>query len=127
MSPCCQADVHRSAACNATYCGRCDQWLEEPKVVPISHGPTWRRNPETGKFVAPKLSLGPLLVAWCHRYLRSPDGDGPFLFTPEQTRLLYWIYAVEELPEDHPSIEDVEDRVRWVYRELNVQRLKGWG
>lgn len=129
VSPCCEgADVHRSVACNATYCGGCDTWLEAPKVLATTYGPTWRRDPQTGKFVQPLLSLGPIIVAWCHRYLRSPDGEGPFRFTPEQTRLLYWIYAVEEMEEGQLGPEDdVEDRVRWVYRELNIQRLKGWG
>lgn len=52
-------------------------------------------------------------MAWAKRWLTHPDG-APWTFTKEQVRLLHWIYAI-----DH--------RGRFVYRELNVQRLKGWG
>lgn len=113
-SPCCPGAVARySEPCNAPYCEQCDAWIVKPTVVAATLGPTWARGAD-GKFIAPKYSLGPAIVAWVTRYVKSPSGIGPWKFSAEQLRLLYWIYAVDE-------------QGRWVYRELNVQRLKGWG
>lgn len=113
-SPCCLGSLARwSESCNGAYCEACDTWTTTPAVVAQHFGPTWRRG-EDGRFVAPKYSLGPVVVAWVKKYVKSPDGDGMWAFTPEQLRLLYWIYAVDE-------------HGRWLYRELNIQRLKGWG
>jgi len=120
-SPCCQetpagdpAAIRWSEPCNAPYCDGCDRWIEEPHVEAVYTGPTWERNPETGKFRAPTLTLGPAIVAWVKTYVNSPDGNGEWKFTGEQLRLLYWIYALR--PDG-----------RWLYREINIQRLKGWG
>ena len=55
-----------------------------------------------------------MIDAWVKRYIKSPDGTGMWEFTREQRRMLYWIYAIDE-------------HGRWLYRELNIQRLKGWG
>jgi hypothetical protein len=77
----------------------------------VSTGPTWRRD-ENG-FVAPKHSLGKAILRWVSEYVQMPDGS-PWVFTKEQTRLLYWMYAID-------------DRGRWLYREITVQRMKGWG
>lgn len=103
-----------SEPCNAAYCESCDEWIGEPIVVPVSTGPSWQRDSETGRFVSPQYSLGPTIAAWVQRYVNSPDGDGPWRFTQEQLRLLYWFYALDE-------------NGRWTYRELNIQRSKGWG
>lgn len=114
-SSCCPNAVDRwSDPCNAAYCEACDRWATPPAVIPVHHGPTWERDPDTGRFIAPKLSLGPVIDAWVKRYIKSPDGTGMWEFTREQRRLLYWIYAIDE-------------HGRWLYRELNIQRLKGWG
>jgi len=114
-SSCCPGAVDRwSDPCNAAYCEACDRWTTPPTVIPVHHGPTWERDPDTGRFIAPKLSLGPVIDAWVKRYIKSPDGTGMWEFTREQRRLLYWIYAIDE-------------NGRWIYRELNIQRLKGWG
>lgn len=114
-SSCCPGAVDRwSDPCNAAYCEACDRWATPPAVIPVHHGPTWERDPDTGRFIAPKLSLGPVIDAWVKRYIKSPDGTGMWEFTREQRRMLYWIYAIDE-------------HGRWLYRELNIQRLKGWG
>lgn len=113
-SPCCPGHVLRwSEPCNAAYCEECDRWDSTPVITPIATGPCWRRG-DDGRYVAPAYSLGPAIAAWVKKYVKSPDGDGMWSFTPEQLRLLYWIYAVR--PDG-----------RWLYRELNIQRLKGWG
>lgn len=112
-SPCCPGSVTRwSKSCNGAYCEACDTWTADPIVIAQHFGPSWTRG-EDGKFLAPKYSLGPVIVAWVKKYIKAPDGNGMWSFTPEQLRLLYWIYAVDE-------------RGRWLYRELNIQRLKGW-
>ena len=107
------AKLRWSEPCHAAYCEECDEWEGEPWVEPIAHGPTWQRGVD-GKFIAPKYSLGPVIVAWVKKYVKGPDGSDHWTFTPEQLRMIYWIYAVDE-------------RGRWIYRELNIQRLKGWG
>lgn len=115
VSSCCPgANLRYSEPCHAAYCERCDTWQSEPKVIPFTLGPTWQRDPETGRFLMPKYTLGPEIAAWVRKYVNSPDGEGGFRFTKEQLRLLYWIYAIDE-------------NGRWVYRELTIQRLKGWG
>lgn len=104
--------LRRSESCAADYCENCDRWHGDPRIVPLHLGPTWERD-TFGRFIAPEFSLAPDLMAWAKRWLTHPDG-APWTFTKEQVRLLHWIYAVDE-------------RGRFVYRELNVQRLKGWG
>src|SRR5690606_41632215 len=47
----------------------------------------------------PERTLGWSLRYWASKYLRQPDGPDagkPFMFTPEQTRLVLWWYAVDE-------------------------------
>ena len=113
-SPCCKGYLlRRSVPCNADYCENCDTWATEPRVVPHTLGPSWQRDAD-GRFVRPAHTLGPQIARWVKEYINSPDGTGAFVFSPEQLRLLYWIYAVD-------------DSGRWVYRELTIQRLKGWG
>lgn len=118
-SPCCQdAQLLYSELCHAPYCSKCNTWQGEPWVQPVTFGPTWRRG-EDGKFARPEHTLGPQIVRWVKKYVRSPDGDGNWQFTPEQLRLLYWIYAVEPKSNNHRTV--------WKYREITIQRLKGWG
>ena len=113
-SPCCKGYLlRRSVPCNADYCENCDTWATEPRVVPHTLGPSWQRDAD-GRFIRPAHTLGPQIARWVKEYIKSPDGTGAFVFSPEQLRLLYWIYAVD-------------DSGRWVYRELTIQRLKGWG
>ena len=113
-SPCCKGYLlRRSVPCNADYCENCDTWATEPRVVPHTLGPSWQCDAD-GRFIRPAHTLGPQIARWVKEYIKSPDGTGAFVFSPEQLRLLYWIYAVD-------------DSGRWVYRELTIQRLKGWG
>jgi hypothetical protein len=95
-----------------SYCEKCDTWYGAPVVTPVSTGPTWRRDAD-GKFVRPEHSLGHAIIRWVSEYVQNPDGT-PWVFTPEQTRLLFWMYAIDR-------------RGRWLYREMTVQRMKGWG
>lgn len=85
--------------------------LLEP-IVPNCLGPSWQRTPEGG-WLLPKHTLGWQIIAWAAKNLRSDEG-GPWRFTPEQMRLLLWIYAVDE------------DGM-FVYRDIVLQRMKGWG
>lgn len=65
----------------------------------------------------PKYTLGWYLLYWAAKYLRQPDGPEagePFHFTPEQTRLVLWWYAVDE-------------RGRFLFNSGVIRRMKGWG
>lgn len=65
----------------------------------------------------PRLSLAPLVVNWCARYIRQPDGPnagGPFSFTPEQLKFLWYFYAIDETG-------------RWLWMRAVLRRAKGWG
>lgn len=79
---------------------------------PIHFGPTWRRD-DQGEFVYPERTLGWQILQWVRDNLLDDEGN-PFTPSPEQSRFILWMYAV-----DH--------RGRFVYRELVLQRLKGWG
>ena len=47
-SSCCPGAVDRwSDPCNAAYCEACDRWATPPAVIPVHHGPTWERDPDT--------------------------------------------------------------------------------
>lgn len=117
-SPCCpEALLRWSKPCNARYCEHCGTWRDAPKVAPTAWGPTWKTG-DDGKFVRPEHTLGPQVAAWVKKYVKSPDGDGMWRFTPEQLRLLYWIYAIRP--------ESTRNATSWIFRELNIQRLKGW-
>lgn len=88
-------------------------------------GPTWERNPDWDgedpltEFVLPEFTLGWQAIKWAEDNLLSDetDEDGnalPFSFTNEQMRFILWMYAI-----------DINGR--FIYRELVLQRLKGWG
>ena len=101
-----------SEVCHASYCDFCDEWLEgTPYVVPQYLGPTWHRGPD-GRFVMPQNSLGPMAILWMYTWLQL--AGSPFIPTYEQARFICWMYAV-----DH--------RGRFIYRDITLQRLKGWG
>ncbi|WP_327292453.1 terminase [Streptomyces sp. NBC_01198] len=87
-------------------------------LEPDFHGPTWQRDPFTGKWHLPKHTLGWQIVGWCAEYL---SGEGstdekpvPWKFTKEQLRFVLWWYAIDGDGE-------------FVYRTGVLQRLKGWG
>jgi hypothetical protein len=65
----------------------------------------------------PELSLAPGVLAWCERYIRQPDGPdagGPWSFTTEQKRFLFYFYAIDEAG-------------RFIWTRSVLRRAKGWG
>jgi hypothetical protein len=102
---------------------------------PVSFGPTWAINPtwrpgdSPGKqYILPERTLGWQIQAWVEgvpelgivgniNSLDDTDEWGrplPFRFTREQLRFVLWMYAVDE-------------HGRFVFRDIVLQRLKGWG
>lgn len=95
------------------------------EVVPFHIGPTWDRNPfwtgpcDPQGYILPKLTLGWQALDWIGKNLLADetDEDGkplPFDLTDEQKRFILWFYAIDETG-------------RFLYREVVLQRLKGWG
>lgn len=111
-------------------------------VEPFTMGPTWKKDPQWGiysqlakdrfvednlrdpeGFILPELTLGWQAIEWAERNLLSDDIDEtdpdgarrlPWSFTAEQIRFILWFYAID-------------DRGRFIYREVIFQRLKGHG
>jgi hypothetical protein len=83
------------------------------KLEPVHIGPTWLKDPDTGKWKLPEHTLGWEIAGWCAEYLKGEDGK-PWKFTREQLRFILWWYAVDEYG-------------RFIYRKGVLQRLKGWG
>lgn len=82
-------------------------------VSPVCIGPTWQRDPDTGKFVLPYRTLGWDVIRWAGEKLQHEDGS-PWRYTPEQARFVLWWYAVDE-------------HDRFLYRDGVFQRMKGHG
>ena len=82
-----------------------------PPVTPYTLGPTWQKT-EDGNWLLPERTLGWFVIGWIGTNLQL-DG-GPFPLTGEQMRLILWIYAID-------------DRGRFIYRDIVLQRMKGWG
>jgi hypothetical protein len=101
------------------------------EVVPWSMGPTWDRNPDWDGprdpqgYILPKLTLGYQVIKWIQDNLLDDESDDeneiPFKLTPEQARFILWFYALDE------GDEYREATGRFKYREVVLQRLKGWG
>lgn len=94
-------------------------------VVPATLGPCWDRNifwkgprdPEG--YILPELTLGWQVIRWIEENLLADETDEhekplPFQLTSEQARFILWFYAIDE-------------DGRFLYREVVLQRLKGWG
>lgn len=90
---------------------------EDVPVEPIYIGPTWQKNPE-GRWVLPDLTLGYQAIKWAQTELLDPNPEAAegafFRFTQEQARFVLHFYAVD-------------DRGRFLWRDVVLQRLKGWG
>lgn len=85
------------------------------EAPPVTPGPL--RAIHIGPEGLPPLTLGWHALAWTHRWLRQPDGPNakqPWMYTPEQARLLLWWYAINEEGE-------------FIYRSGLIRRMKGWG
>lgn len=108
--------------------------------APVVHGPTWSLNPDWDgadpltKYLLPEHTLGWHILHWIHENLladdhegeedeeddlqaifeRTSENTGPFMPTPEQARFILWMYAVDV-------------RGRFIFRDIILQRLKGWG
>lgn len=80
---------------------------------PVSHGPTWAKGDGPGGFAYPEHTLGWHILDWISKNLLDDEGN-PFEPTAEQARFILWMYAVDE-------------RGKFIYREIVLQRLKGWG
>lgn len=78
-----------------------------------SYGPSWLVGDDS-QYVLPKLTLGWEVLGWTAEWLRNPQTEGPWMYTPEQARLVLWLYEVDE------NGERTNNR-------CVVQRSKGWG
>ena len=98
-----------------------DDWI----VIPQTYGPTWDRDPtwdgprDPEGYILPKITLGWQVIKWIETNLLADETDEndqplPFKLTNEQMRFLLWFYAIDETGRFH-------------YREVVLQRLKGWG
>ena len=95
------------------------------EVVPDRIGPTWDLDPDwdgprdPDGYVLPKHTLGWQAIKWIGDNLLADETDEhdkplPFSLTREQMRFILWFYAIDE-------------GGRFAYREVVLQRLKGWG
>jgi len=95
------------------------------EVVPFTLGPTWDRNPawegprDPRGYILPKLTLGWQALDWVEKNMLADETDKddkplPLDLTDEQKRFILWFYAIDE-------------DGRFAYREVVLQRLKGWG
>lgn len=95
------------------------------EVTPFHIGPTWSKDPlwpgprDPDDFILPEITLGWQAVKWIEENLLADETDEhdnplPFRLTNEQIRFVLWFYAID-------------DDGRFIYREVVLQRLKGWG
>lgn len=65
------------------------------KLFPCVYiGPSWRTT-ATGEWDLPEFTLGWEILGWCAQWLTNPDGE-PWIFTPEQARIILWLYALDK-------------------------------
>lgn len=91
-----------------------DLTIEDIEALePSFLGPTW--DTDAAGWVLPdrNRTLGWHIAGWCHEFLLGPEGE-PWVFTPEQFRLLLWWFAFD-------------DNGDFLYRRGVIQRIKGWG
>lgn len=103
-------------------------WVEgnvDWHVTPQVTGPVWDKNPywegprDPEGYILPYFTLGYQALKWARENLLGEelDEDGkrlPFKPTPEQVRMVLWFYAIDE-------------RGKFIQRQVTWQRLKGWG
>lgn len=94
-------------------------------VTPQVHGPSWDKDPywdgprDPEGYVLPHFTLGYQALKWASENLLGEELDEegkrlPFRPTPEQVRMVLWFYAIDE-------------RGKFLQRQVTWQRLKGWG
>ena len=82
------------------------------KYEPVKIGPVWDWNPERG-WLLPEYTLGWECLAFAGLWLNG-RGGAPWMYTPEQARIILWFYAVDF----QGSFQDDQ---------YVLQRLKGFG
>lgn len=82
---------------------------------PVKIGPVWDWSPERG-WLLPEASLGWGVLAWSTYWLTGKAGR-PWIWTPEQSRIVLWFYALTT---------DVE-QPDFLAHTYALQRLKGFG
>jgi len=80
---------------------------------PVKVGPIWDWEPERG-WLLPDATLGWGVLSWSSYWLTGKGGK-PWLWTPEQTRIVLWFYALD------PETTD------FTAHTYALQRLKGFG
>lgn len=83
---------------------------------PVRLGPTWQWEPDTGWHL-PAATLGWGFLSWTSYWLTGKGGK-PWIWTPEQTRFLLWLFALDT------STMTTGD---FLTHSAYLQRLKGWG
>lgn len=72
------------------------QELADELYPPTDIGPVWAKD-DDGNWILPEYTIGYDIIDWAESRLGSIDGTTDHLeFTPEQMRLLLWMYAVDE-------------------------------
>ena len=94
------------------------------EVIPEHLGPTWEKDPfwegprDPEGYILPVYTLGWQAITWIQGNLLDDESDEeneiPLKLTNEQMRFILWFYAIDE-------------NGRFIYREVVLQRLKGWG
>lgn len=83
---------------------------------PVRTGPVWDWNLERG-WLLPEFTLGWGFLSWTTYWLTFRGK--PWMWTPEQTRILLWYYALD--------VDSEKSRVDFLAHTYALQRLKGWG
>lgn len=78
---------------------------------PVKIGPVWDWTPDRG-WLLPQATLGWGALSWSSYWLTGKSGK-PWIWTPEQSRIILWFYALEQ-----------SDFLAHTYA---LQRLKGFG
>lgn len=85
---------------------------ENPEEWIVTYGPVFDKDPKTGLYIMPERTLGPYVIQWGLENLQIKGA--PFKLTPEQTRIICWMYALTESGD-------------WLYDKTLHIAPKGWG
>lgn len=94
--------------------------ITPPPLIPpsaVHFGPTWEQVVDWDgaghRYILPKRTLGWQQIKWVADNLLDDEGK-PFDLTQEQRRFILWMYAIKA-------------DGTFLFREVILQRLKGWG